>query len=252
MKKILIFGGTTEGRELAQRLSNREDMQITACVATEYGAELLQESELNAKILAGRQTEGEMQSLIATKFDAVVDATHPYAAVASENIETAAKSCGVLYLRLLREASDSRGAIHVSSTAQAAEKLLDLSGNILLTTGSKELEKFIIVPNFAERIFPRVLPSVESVEKCEKLGFLRKNIIAMQGPFSTMLNIAIIEQFNIKNLVTKDGGKQGGFTEKIDAATQTGTQIIVINRPKIERGFNMQEILEILDGGRLL
>lgn len=64
----------------------------------------------------------------------------------------------------------------------------------------------------------------------------------MQGPFSYALNRALMEQFAIRFLVTKDGGAAGGFEEKARAAQDTGAQLIVIRRPA-ERGETAEQIL---------
>lgn len=53
----------------------------------------------------------------------------------------------------------------------------------------------------------------------------------MQGPFSLVLNVALMEQFHIQYLVTKDGGAAGGFAEKVQAAAKTGAQLVVLRRP---------------------
>ena len=58
-----------------------------------------------------------------------------------------------------------------------------------------------------------------------------RNIIAMQGPFSLAMNKALITQFQIRYLVTKDGGAAGGFAEKVQAAADTGAQLVVLRRP---------------------
>ncbi len=99
----------------------------------------------------------------------------------------------------------------------------ELPGNGLLTTGSKELEVFTQVRDFASRLYPRMLPMGQAVEKAAALGFPRGHIIAMQGPFSTQLNVALIRQFAIETLVTKDGGGPGGFWEK--CSRQTGIRL---------------------------
>ena len=59
-----------------------------------------------------------------------------------------------------------------------------------------------------------------------------RNIIAMQGPFSTECNIALIRQYQIRYLVTKDGGREGGFGQKREAALRTGIPMILIDRPE--------------------
>ena len=72
------------------------------------------------------------------------------------------------------------------------------------------------------------------VKKCEDNGILPKNIIAMQGPFSLNMNKAMIEQLNIKYLVTKKGGDTGGEKEKIDACNEKGIEVILLDKPKIQ------------------
>jgi len=69
-----------------------------------------------------------------------------------------------------------------------------------------------------ERLYVRVLPSKEALDLCEKAQIPHSHILALQGPFTTALNIALMEQYHIGILVTKDGGKKGGFLEKQEAA----------------------------------
>ena len=91
-------------------------------------------------------------------------------------------------------------------------------------------------PGLRERCYPRVLPSVSSLEACQAAGFPPKQIIAMQGPFSAELNRAVIRQLDISVLVTKESGAAGGFEEKCAAARDTGCRLIVVERPTRERG----------------
>ena len=86
-----------------------------------------------------------------------------------------------------------------------------------MATGAKELAQFAAIP--PERLYPRVLPTLESIAACEAANIPHRNIIAMQGPFSFALNQAMMEQFHIRWLVTKDGGAAGGFAEKVQAAS---------------------------------
>ena len=128
-------------------------------------------------------------------------------------------------MRLLRT-SDGEDACHkAGSMAEAAEMLQRLPGNILLTTGSKELHHFA-VPGLVERCFPRVLPMMDSLERCLSLGFPPAHILCMQGPFSQALNEALIGQYSIRTLVTKDTGSYGGFREKAQAAQGTGCTLL--------------------------
>ncbi len=238
--RVVIFSGTTEGRELSVETAAL-GMETLVCVATEYGKEV-QTHESGIQVHSGRlDVEGMTQVLAGA--DLCVDATHPYAKEASRNIREAAKEVGVPCHRLLRRESQlPPGCVLVDSAADAARFLQGVEGNILLTTGAKELASF--GPVGVHRLYPRVLPVVESLEACEVLGIPRSNVIAMQGPFTQELNVALIRQFFIGWLVTKDGGAAGGFAEKVRAAQETGARLVVIRRPK-EDGESFETILQL-------
>ena len=129
------------------------------------------------------------------------------------------------------------------SAAEAADALTSTEGNILLATGTKELADFAGLS--PERLIPRVLPTAENLAACEALGIPRRNIVAMQGPFSTDLNAALLRQKDIRFFVTKDGGPTGGFPEKAEAAEQAGVPLLVITPPE-EDGLSVEEFLEVL------
>ena len=144
-------------------------------------------------------------------------------------------------LRLLRDKSEiPAGAAVFSSAPEAAARLQAASGNILLTTGAKELKAFASLGG--ARLYPRVLPSHESLAACEAAGVPRSNILALQGPFSRELNEALIRQYRIRFLVTKDGGRAGGFEEKAAATAATGVQLVLIRRPE-EDGLDYETVL---------
>lgn len=237
--KLLVFGGTTEGRELAARLPAL-GVDTTVSVATSLGAEELS-GVPDIQVLVGRLGEESMAELLAAAgFDLCVDATHPYAVEASANIRRACARAGVPLRRLLRPSSRAQGAVWVPDCSAAARYLADKAGNILLATGAKELNAFSALEK--ARLYARVLPTHEGLTACEALGLPHKNILALQGPFSQKLNEAMLEQYHIAWLVTKDGGKAGGFEEKLAAAQSTGAQLILIGRPP-EQGETMDDIL---------
>ena len=253
MKKVLLFGGTSDARPLLGALS-RLPCAVTLCVASEYGKALAEGGDTNVTVRAGRLDGAQMARLIRDgSFACVIDATHPYAAEATKNISAAVSETGAPCLRLKREASDLGGTAVVSGVREAVERLRETQGNILLTTGSKELAAYTALPDYDKRLFPRVLPALESLEACLSLGFRPSHIIALQGPMTRDLNAALIRQFDIKTVVTKDGGAAGGFPEKLEAARETGAELIVIGRPDDE-GLSPGELLskleKILEAGR--
>ena len=241
--KVLLFGGTGDGRALAEWMLAR-GLDATVCVATEYGETLLPEG---MKVHVGRLDAGGMAELMADGCTLVIDATHPYAVEVTENIRVAAERTGLPYLRLLRQ-SDGEDLCHKAENMTVAAEMLErLPGNVLLTTGSKELDHFAR-QGLRERCFPRVLPMADSLERCLALGFPPRNIICMQGPFTREMNVATLHQFHIDTLVTKDTGGYGGFRAKAEAAKEAGCALLVVERPRNETGLTLEEIQRRLLG----
>lgn len=252
MYKVLIFAGTIEGRSVAEYLS-AAGIPVHACVATEYGASLMEKTE-NLQISSKRLCVEEMVEMMqADGCEVVIDATHPYAAVVSANIRKACEIAGKEPIRLLRSSEAGQlddgpvsDVITVRSVKEAAEFLKTTEGDVLITTGSKELDAYTVIPDFAERLHPRFLPAPGAVEACLELGYLQKNLICMQGPFSKEMNAAMLKQTGSVWLVTKESGKAGGFMDKVEAAAMAGAKLIVIGRPCVEKGYSEEEVRKML------
>ena len=252
--KVIIFGGTTEGRELARILADRGAL-VTVSVATELGEEMLrdisaEEEPGHFRTLVGRLNVEEMQGII-REFDICYDATHPYAVEVTANLREACGKTGTRYIRVIRKEAESSeldqgqegvrksdSVIVTQSAADASAYLLGTKGNIFLTTGSKELGDFADLPR--ERLYVRVLPTRDSIAACEAAGIPHRNIIAMFGPFSQRMNEAMLEQYRISYLVTKEAGRNGGFEEKMKASKRCGVKAIVIRRPE-DSGVTVEE-----------
>ena len=153
MYKAIVFAGTTEGYAICNFLAEN-GVSVYACAATEYGGSLLKENEF-LHVSAGRLKTEDMEELFHKAApEIVLDATHPYAAEVTKNIRKACENAGVRYQRVLRPEGDkSSEAVYVESPEEAAEFLSGTEGNIFLTTGSKELAKFTVIPDYKERIF---------------------------------------------------------------------------------------------------
>ena len=246
MSKVIVFAGTTEGRNMSEWLCSKSIEHIV-CVATEYGEQVLGESEF-AIVHQGRMDEEEMIAFFKEQNpEIIVDATHPYANIVTENIKSAAEKSNVKYIRLEREDELRKGEsdkLFFKDAGECAKSLEGTHGNILLTTGSKELSVFCKNEDMKERLYVRVLPGKESLSICEDEGIKGKHVIAMQGPFSVEMNVALMKQFDIKNLVTKDSGNAGGFYEKIEAAESLGVSVYVIGRPSGDKGCSFKEVCE--------
>lgn len=255
MKEIVIFAGTTEGRELSEYLAEAE-IRHTVCVATEYGEVVLKEHPQTV-IHKGRMNREEIREFLKKgEFAAVVDATHPYAETVTENIRQAVNGLDIPYLRLQRETAAGGvygKTVFFESNEACAKALEKTEGNILLTTGSKELAVYCAEEKVRDRLYVRVLPGIESLQLCMAQGIVGKQILAMQGPFSVEMNEAILHQYNIACMVTKESGKAGGYQEKIQAAQKAGIPVYVIGRPEEKDGLSFAQVcsrLEKLCGSR--
>ena len=118
------------------------------------------------------------------------------------------------------------------------------TGNILLTTGSKDLKTYSKVKDFTDRAYARVLPLDASLVLCREAGVQPSHILAMQGPFSEEMDTAMLRAVSAKWLVTKDGGEAGGFTAKVAAARKAGANVLVIGRPKQREGKSFSQVLD--------
>lgn len=250
MKKAIIFGGTTEGRNLAKKLISA-GVSVIYSVATEYGLEPVK-GEKGLDVRIGRMDSNMMAGLFKEENpDVVIDATHPFAEIVKNQIDTALfLSQSIPFIRILRENSeiDYSGCTFFDDALECAKALENTEGNILLTTGSKELAVFCENQQVRSRIIARVIPSVESLDICTQNGLTGKQIIAMQGPFSLMMNRAQIKETRANVLVLKNSGKGSGEAERIEAAKLEGIKCFVINRPTIKaEGKSFKEALDELE-----
>ena len=225
-------------------------------VTTEYGKELLP-GQNNVHIHVGKMDEGQMSDEISVILpDIVIDATHPYATQVTHNIKEACDSRNIFYVRVLREentekAGNNADNIIYTETMKDAVRLLNddrfIHKNVLMTTGSKNIPEYVYIKDFKDRLYLRLLPNPQMMESAIQAGIMPAHLIGMQGPFSQELNEAVIRQFNIGVLVTKESGNNGGYEEKISATLNTGTDCIVIRRPLENGGKNLSEIIAYLE-----
>ena len=259
MKKVLIYAGTTEGRELAQELA-KERIYCDISVATEYGRQIMDEKiSPYICILQGRMTAEQMRRKYEREqYLAVIDATHPFATEVSVNIRESLRELDLPYFRLGREkipgeagerqagerqageqqAGEQQAGEqnyvarkYFQNTAACVEALKKTEGKIFLTTGSKELSVFCREETIRKRLVVRVLPGMESLRECVRNGLEGRQIIAMQGPFSKEMNLAMIRQYQASVLVTKESGKTGGEDTKLAAAGEAQIPSYIILRP---------------------
>jgi precorrin-6x reductase len=241
---LWVFSGTSDGNALANELA-QQGYPVVVSAATEYGGEVAAQHCPGVSIWAGHQgVEARKQALSQNQAKAIVDATHPYAQLISEQLMSLSKSLNVPYLRYERASTLDNDALPssahpIGSIKQAAEKAIALGQRIFLTTGSKNLADFLQAPGAAEREwFVRITPEPEFIQRAIDLGVPRSHICAMQGPFSQAFNEALWRDLKIDCVITKDSGDAGGYNAKVTAAQTLNIPLLVIKRPELDYPFS--------------
>lgn len=244
--KLLIFGGTSEGRKLAF-LACELGLSCLITVATPYGEELMEE-ERGLQILQKRLNTQEMVEIMERVRPAlIIDATHPYALEVSASIREACRLSQRTLIRVLRESEELADAREFDTVEQLCAALNENDELVFSTLGVKEAAVLSQVRDYGKRIWLRVLPFKDSLEACLDAGFPAKHLICMQGPFGEDLNVAMFQHTGAKILLTKDSGSAGGFPEKIAAARRCGMKIYIWKRPLQEEGLSLEQIERLLE-----
>ena len=265
---IWIISGTQDGREIGAALADREQSkpegerrEILMTVVSQYGKVLAAHKGLDIEV--GRFREEDMLRVIREKgISLILDASHPYAAIVSETARAACTKAGIDYVRYERAEipAPEYDKLYDAALVAAAVGYVctyiqgmffdgfdmgndnywsqevpwgQLGKSILLTTGSKTLATFVEAKALeGKEIWARVLPTSNVIKMCEDLGMKAKYILALQGPFSYEMNLAMIHDYHADVMVTKNSGLIGGSDTKLKAAMDAGISVIVIDKPK--------------------
>lgn len=239
MYDVVLFGGTEEGRLLAEFLT-QTPLRACVCVATEYGTSLLTQSP-NLTIHQARLDAEKMEAFLRDSAPKLVlDATHPYAAVVSENIRTVCSALSLKLLRIVRPRESLDGCRCFETMESLLLYLNSHDEMIFSTTGAKEMKELTKIRNYQDRVWLRMLPSPAPLEEVLGMGYPAKHLICMQGPFSADLNEAMFRASGCRVLLTKESGAAGGFSEKVAAARKLGMEVCILLRPTVETGIDLQ------------
>lgn len=234
---IGLILGTSEGRKILSLL-NKYTEDIFVSTATEYGGEILKEykySYLNSKPLPFDLLVDTLREKGVNK---LVDASHPYALEISKNAMKACEILNIEYIRYERPSSvekfkDEKYIIEVKDYDGLYDILKDIKGNILNTTGSRNIDK-ILSMSLENRIIHRVLPTVKVMQECLDKGVKVDDLIGIKGPISYNLNCAFIKEYDAKAVLLKDSGVAGGTEEKLKACIDSCIYAIVVGRKPVE------------------
>ncbi|SHK14944.1 precorrin-6A/cobalt-precorrin-6A reductase [Hathewaya proteolytica DSM 3090] len=245
---IGLILGTSEGKKILSLLNEFTD-DIFVSTATEYGGQLL--SNYKFKVLNTEPLDQEALVSVIKKhnIEVFVDGSHPYALIITENLKRACFITGIKYFRyerpsVIEEFKNHPNVRCIHDYSEIKEALKDIQGAILNTSGSRNIEK-ILKLNLKNNVIHRVLPTLKVMQELHALSIMPDNIHAIKGPISYDLNMAFIKDFNIKAMIMKDSGVQGGTKEKIRACINSGIRAIILVRDNEDslNTFNSEEEL---------
>jgi len=232
---IGLFLGTSEGREILRNLNEFTD-NIYVSTATEYGGDILKEYDYKYLNTAPLTQKDMIRVVEKYGISMIIDASHPYATEVTDNIMATCEQKALPYLRYERpsvvdEYMPNPNIRIIDDYKDLEESLKGISGIIMNTTGSNNVEKLEIM-KLPNRIIHKVLPIKEVLTKLYYLDIPIKNIVAIYGGGSKDFNKALFEEYNAQAVIMKDSGKQGKTKEKIEAALELGIPIFIIDRRK--------------------
>ena len=222
-RRVLILGGTAEARALAALLADRPAIAVVSSLAGRVADPRLPVGEVRIGGFGG--AAGLTRWLTAHHIDAVVDATHPYAARMRVAAVDAASSAGVAHLRLERPgwtAQQGDRWHRVPDVDAATQMLPTLGRRVLLTTGRQSLAAFMPLRHLW--ILARVVDApAEPVPA-------HMQLLRSRGPYTLAGELELMRTHRIDVLVSKDSG--GPLTEaKLAAARHLGLPVLMIDRP---------------------
>ena len=215
--RVLLLGGTTEARHLAEQLAADPDIAVTTSFAGRTTAPL---SSGDVRVGGFGGVDGLVGWLRTHHIDAVIDATHPFATTITANTVAATREVSLPLLLLRRPGWPPRPDWHrVATQVDAVARLPELGRRVFLTTGRTDLTIPAALPDLWF-----LLRSVHPPDEPPP----NVTVVLGRGPFTVADELALLRAHRVDVLVTRDSG---GDTAKLDAARAHGIPVLVIERP---------------------
>ncbi|PBC94422.1 precorrin-6A/cobalt-precorrin-6A reductase [Streptomyces sp. Ag82_O1-15] len=222
---VLVLGGTTEARRLATELAARPGVRVTTSLAGRVSRPGALDGDVRVGGFGG--ADGLARWLREHRVDAVVDATHPFAAAVTANAARAAAATGIPAVVLRRPGwtpgPDDRWH-WVGSLSEAAALLPSLGRRVFLTTGRLGLAAFA---HLSELHF-----LVRTVEPPEPPMPQDMEVLLTRGPFTPDDEQALLRAHRVDVLVTKDSGGEA-TAAKLTAARDLALPVVLVRRPPL-------------------
>lgn len=238
--RYIVMSGTSDATKVIEFLSQDKNNYILATTVTDYGGKIAENAGASEVISKALKEEDFINVIKEKDIDTLVDATHPFAAVATETAIESCEKAGINYIRYERASTvlpESDLIYYVDSFPEGADTAKELLGEdkrLMHLAGVLNLHTITETLN-PEQVVPRVLPNNFSISKTLETGVPAGNIIAMQGTYSKEFNMALMKEYDISAIITKESGESGGAENKISAALELDIPVIIITRPKVEK-----------------
>lgn len=238
--RYMVMSGTSDATKVIEFLSQDENNYILATTVTDYGGKIAESAGATEVITKALKEEDFINVIKEKNIEILIDATHPFAAVATETAIESSEKAGIKYIRYERASTilpESELIHYVNSFPEGANKAKELLGDekrLMHLAGVLNLHTITETLN-PEQVVPRVLPNNFSISKTLETGVPASNIIAMQGTYSKEFNMSIMKEYDISAIITKESGESGGAENKINAALELGIPVIIITRPKVNK-----------------
>jgi precorrin-6A/cobalt-precorrin-6A reductase len=226
MTRVLILGGTTESRLLAERVSGRADLAVTLSLAGRTIAPARQPVPVRSGGFGG--AAGLAEYLQREHVDVLIDATHPYAAGISANAFAAAQMSDVRFVALRRPPWIAIAGDHwteVENVSHAVRALGETPRHVFVALGRNELAPLVAAPQHFY-----LIRSVDPVDPPSRLP--HATYVTGRGPFVEADELALMRAHGIEAVIAKNSG--GGATYgKIAAARALGVAVFMLHRPPL-------------------
>ncbi len=237
-RKVLVLGGTTEARALANALSQRGNAVITSLA----GRTIAPHHPLGEIRIGGfGGAAGLADYLHSAGIEVVIDATHPYAAAISAHAAEASAATNVPLLRIERAPWQPQKGdrwIVADSLAACAKAAPDLGRRAFLTIGVKELDSF--------RDTDGVWFLVRLVERPpQRIPLAHHDLILARGPFEAAEEQALMQRHRIDLVIAKNSGGDSTYG-KIAAARELGLPVLLLRRPVLPPAATVASIADAL------
>lgn len=243
---VWVFSGTRDGNRIAKAISDL-GVDVTVSTSTTTGAEQAKKIAPQARTFPGAIGESARLALFKERPPSViVDATHPFAVRIQSQLLRLATTLSIPLIRWERPSLDVSSGVSFAESVEHAVGLLPALGEcVLLTTGSRDLATFTHAAP-TKQWFCRIMPDETSLDAARRAGIPASRTLAMVGPFSTELNIALMRDWGITGIVTKESGSEGGLSQKLDAAEKLNLPVVVIRRPERDLSHAVSDLSELL------